>query len=160
MDLTPSQLSSLNEMGIPVWELRTEQFEEKQAGVTQLVEPLLSCSCVVMVESWTNDEQAQRLLKAIMFAIGLSAEQFTVITPDQLEQLQEPTSKHKLLLVLGERFAQSLWGKSVTRGSPHNMLTSQISTVVSMSIDEILASPENKYLAWQDLLLAKKSLNI
>jgi DNA polymerase III psi subunit len=149
MDLTPSQISSLDEMGIPVWELRSEQADRETS------EQLLPCDCLVMVESLNNDKKTQHLLQAMLFSIGLSPDQFTIINSDQLQNSATP---QKLLLVLGESFAQSLWGKSVVRGQNHQTLDVAISTVVSFSLDELLASPENKALVWQDLQLAKQAL--
>jgi uracil-DNA glycosylase len=73
--------------------------------------------------------------------------------------LQNSSDQQRLLLVFGEKLAQSLWGSSVIRGTLHKTVNSQISTVVSLSLDELIASPQNKALAWQDLQLAKQILD-
>ena len=157
MDLTPSQLSSLNEMGIPVWALRSE---ESQQDIEPSIEiSSFGCECLILVESHSNDQQVQRLLQALLFSIGLTTNKYTTISAAQLPQLQKLADQPSLLLVLGERFAQSLWGASVVRGKPHEPLNVQLATVVSFSLDEMLISPEKKALVWQDLQLAKQILD-
>ncbi|MBL1319812.1 MAG: DNA polymerase III subunit psi [Methylophaga sp.] len=156
MDLTPSQLSSLNEMGIPVWVLRSENIESKNNKES---EQAFRSDCLVLIEADRNAQQAHRLLQAMLFSIGLSPEQFSVISSDQLAELQASTAQQKVLLVLGESFAQSLWGKTVVRGKSHQTSDTPISTVISFDLDELLSSPEKKALVWQDLLLVKQLLN-
>ena len=156
MDLTPGQLSSLSEMGIPVWELRTEKSELETLEPSEQV---LNSNFLVLIEPDSHTEQSHRLLQAMLFSIGLSPDQFVIINSDQLPQLQNTSTRQKVLLVLGEGFAQSLWGKSVGRGQSHQTVDGSISTLVSFSLDEVLASPENKAFVWQDLQLAKQVLN-
>jgi len=156
MNLTPSQLSSLNEMEIPVWALRSEKEESENAAVSK--SSSLS-DCVVLLEMQSDAQQAQRLIKAILFSISLNSDQFTIINSDQVSELQNMSNPAKLLLVFGEKFAQSLWGKSVIRGQSHQTLDAPTTTVVSFSLGELLKSPELKALVWQDLLLAQKILN-
>ena len=67
MELTPSQLSSLNEMAIPVWVLRTENTEPQTGDNNEQ----LQCSdCFILLESASIVQQQQRLLQAMLFAIG------------------------------------------------------------------------------------------
>jgi uracil-DNA glycosylase len=47
----------------------------------------------------------------------------------------------------------------VVRGQCHQTVDAPIPIIVSFSLDELLSSPENKALVWQDLLLAKQLLN-
>lgn len=156
MDLTPSQLSSLDEMEIPVWELHSKH---SSAATAELTDQALQGDCLVMLDSHSNDQQAQALLQAMLFSIGLNVGQYTVINSKQLDQIPDGSVQQKLLLVLGEELAQELWGKSVTRGKKHQALSVNISTVVSVSLEKLLASPNAKALAWHDLQLAKKTLD-
>lgn len=156
MDLTPRQLSSLDEMGIPVWALRSENSNEDTVA---LGEKLLPCECVILLESVNPDQKSQQLLQAMLFSIGLNLQQCVVINADQLSQLQDSASQQKLLLILGQEFAHSLWGKSAKRGECIQLFEKALQAVVSFSLDELLNSPENKALAWQDLLLAKQIID-
>ncbi|NOQ82029.1 MAG: hypothetical protein GQ548_05850 [Methylophaga sp.] len=163
MELTPRQLSSLKEMGIPVWEFRSTEaeqavFVDKQLASTEPSEKLLNCDWVVLIDGQNYSEQAQRLLHAMLFAIGIEQNQVVIIDSEQLTQLQNMPRQRKVLIVLSEVIAKSLLGESVIRGSVHQTLNSQISTVVSFGLDELLENPENKALAWQDLQLAKQAL--
>lgn len=156
MNLTPSQLSSLDEMGVPVWVLRSEPSPET---VAEFTEQSLQGECLVIVESHNNNQQTQLLLHAMLFSIGLRAGQYTVISSDQLAQIQHESIQQKLLLVLGEELAQSLWGKSVIRGKSHQTFGNSVSAVVSFSLEQLLTSPTDKALAWRDLQLLKNTLN-
>jgi len=163
MDLTPGQLSSLKEMGIPVWEFRTAEAEQTDSVVEQLVstepsEQLLNCDWVVLIDAQAYSEQARQLLHAMLYAIGVEHNQVAIIDSEQLASLQNLPSQNKVLFVLGEQLAQSLLSDTVSRGAIHQAFNTQITTVVSFSLDELLASPVNKALAWQDLQLAKQAL--
>lgn len=156
MNLTPSQLSSLNEMELPVWALRSNTVKAEEVEPSTQLEIR---DCLVLVDSNTNNQHEQRLLASMLHSIGVLKHQFTVLNPEQLPQLQTNHQQPTLLLVLGEGIAQLLWGKSVTRGQTHQTLDNAVSTVVSYSLDELLVSPEHKASAWDDLLLAKQILN-
>lgn len=150
-------------MGIPVWEFRSTEaeqavFVDKQLASTEPSEKLLNCDWVVLIDGQNYSEQAQRLLHAMLFAIGIEQNQVVIIDSEQLTQLQNVPRQRKVLIVLSEVIAKSLLGESVIRGSVHQTLNSQISTVVSFGLDELLENPENKALAWQDLQLAKQAL--
>ncbi len=160
MELNPGQLSTRNEMGIPVWELRTANTEPTISSVdAEPDEQLLQCHCMVMVESQTTNEQAQRLLHAMLSAIGITAQQIAIVTPEQLAQLHNLPSQNNVLLVLGTALAQSLFDDGVIRGQIHQTLRSQLTTVISFSLEDLLNSPENKALVWQDLQLVKANLS-
>ncbi len=159
MDLTSRQLSSLNEMGIPVWEFRSNESEQAISVVEQEPsEQLLNCDWVVLIDGQNYSEQARQLLHAMLFSIGIEQNQVAIIDSDQLAQLHNVPSQNKILIVLGESLAQSLLGENVSRNAVHKTLNSQISTVVSFSLAELLVHPEKKALAWQDLQLAKQAL--
>jgi len=162
MELSSRQLSSLNVMGITVWEFRSTQSEAVSVVADiipqQASEPLLKCDWVVMIDEKTYGEQAQRLLHAMLFAIGVEKHQLAIIDTKQLTQLDNIPTQKKVLIVLGTDIAKQLLGESIIRGSIHQTLNSQISTVVSFGLDDLLSKPENKAQAWQDLQLAKQAL--
>jgi len=162
MELSSRQLSSLNTMGIPVWEFRSTQ-SEVIAIVDDIIpqqpsEQLLKSDWVVMIDDKTYGEQAQRLLYAMLFAIGVEKHEFAIIDAKQLVQLDTIPTQNKVLIVLSTQVAKQLLGESIVRGSVHKTLNTQVTTVVSFGLDELLANPENKVQAWQDLQLAKQAL--
>ena len=163
MELTPRQLSSLKEMGLPVWEFRSAEPQQTLAVAEQLdstepSEQLLNCDWVVLIDAQTYSDQARQLLHAMLHAIGIEQSQVAIIDSDQLAQLENIPSQKKVLFILGGHLAKSLLSDTINRGSVHQALNSQITTVISFSLDELLASPANKALVWQDLLLAKQAL--
>ena len=81
-----------------------------------------------------------------------------IVSPEHWPQIRNLASQQKVLVVFGSKLAQSLLGDSAVRGAIHQTLASQLATVVTFSLDELLTSPENKALAWQDLQLAQRAL--
>ena len=163
MQLTPRQLSSLNEMGIPVWEFRSTKAEKTAGVVAEIIvqqpsEQLLNCDWVVMIDHNHYGEQAQRLLYAMLLSMGIEEHQFAIIDVKYSVQLQNIDSKRKVLIVLGNDIAKELLGEPLVPGTIHKILNSQISTIISFSLDDLLENPQNKVHAWQDLQLAKQAL--
>ena len=145
-------------MGIAVWELRSNvSAPEIAIAVEQASEQLLRCTWIVMVEK-DHHEQAQRLLHAMLSSIGVSPEQVSLISSEQLSQLQYIEPQKKVLLVLDGEGVQ-IGDKAVSRGEIHQTQTIQINTVVSFSLNELLSQPEKKSMAWQDLQLAQSTLS-
>ena len=166
MDLNPKQLSSLAEMGIPVWALRTKAVVEPTIVVEPIAEivdnesnevdeQLANCQCVVVIDSQNHSEQAQTLLNAMLATIGFEQQQIAIINAEQLNQLQALPCQDKVLFVLGGE----LLDEPLARGKIHQTLPSQINTVISLSLDTLLTQTNNKAEAWQDLQLIKSALN-
>lgn len=165
MLLEPRQLSTLNEMGIPVWELRSQQSENISPVVeitsVELDKDLLQRDWLILVDQYSINEQEQRLLYAMLLSIGLSQQHIAVVAAEQLLQLQQVPAKQKLLFAFGRKNAQLLLGEKTSldesRGKVHQALPSEFTTVVSFSLKELLEFPERKVLAWQDLQFAKST---
>ena len=165
MQLSPGQLSTLDLMGIPVWELRRRQstFEipptEHNIDSVQPDVRIQQCDWLVVIEKNDHGAQAQRLLQAMLAAIGLSQNQFVIVAHEQLAQLQTLALDQKVVLAFGNTVARSLLGEHATvqecRGKRHQIPPSQLNTIVSFGLTELLQSPEHKALVWQDLKLAK-----
>ena len=165
MDLKPGQLSALAEMGIPVWELRQQTITELVTTTDHVIstaeidEQLLQCDWLILIDKQTYNEQAQRLLQAMLSIIGLSLQTVAIVTHEQLPQLQHLSADQKIILAFGNTVAQLLLNEKITldafRGKTHQTLNSKLTTVVSFGLEELLNNPENKVLAWQDLQLAK-----
>lgn len=164
MDLTPGQLSTLTEMGIPVWELRQQKVTEfvttsdYVTNPVEINEQLLQSDWLILIDKETYSEQAQRLLHAMLSSIGLSLQRVAIITHEQLPELQNLSAERKVLLAFGTAAAQLLLDDQLPfddcRGRTHQILASQLTTVVSFGLEDLLNNPENKVLAWQDLQLA------
>ncbi len=165
MDLKPGQLSALAEMGVPVWELRQQKSIELDIATdhtinsTEIDQQLLQSDWLILIDKQTYNEQAQRLLQAMLSTIDLSLPTVAIVTHEQLSQLQHLSADQKIILAFGNKAAQLLLDEKITldacRGKTHQTLNSQLTTVFSFGLEELLNNPENKILAWQDLQLAK-----
>ena len=163
MDLSTRQLSSLQEMGITVWSLRGQDKIATETNIevvdnADVNEQILNCQCIVIIDDTQHNEQANSLLYAMLAAVDIKAQDIAVISPAQLPQLNNIVSAQKVLLVLGTELANTV-DETLTRGEIQLILPSQINTIVSLSLDELLTKPENKALAWQDLQLIKQALS-
>lgn len=150
MELNSRQLSSLDEMGITVWEFRTENTENvvKEPLSPEILERVIACPWLVVLDVQLYGEAEQRLLYAMLFSIGLSFEHIVILSPSQFDTLEgegrEDLFKQKIAFVLGERL---LGEKSI---APQHCV------ITRFSLTELLNKPELKAQAWHDLQLAKK----
>lgn len=167
MQLEPGQLSTLFEMGIPVWELRPHQAthidesEEIISNCKPIDEQLLQCDWWVLLDSHTHNEQAHRLLNAMLASISVDFKQVALVSLEQLSQLHQLANSNKLLLAFGEKVVDQLFnGQDIldgNRGKVMKSLPSELTTIVSYDLNDFLTQPEMKALAWQDLQLAKST---
>ena len=165
MDLKPGQLSALAEMGIPVWELRQQKITELEIATghpinsAEIDQQLLQSDWLILIDKQTYNDQAQRLLQAMLSTIGLSLQTVAIVTHEQLPQLHVLSADRKVLLAFGTTARQLMLDNKSTleesRGKAHQTLNSKLTTIVSFGLDELLERPENKILAWQDLQLAR-----
>tara|TARA_R110002050_G_scaffold1244_4_gene8668 strand:+ start:104356 stop:104862 length:507 start_codon:yes stop_codon:yes gene_type:complete len=158
--LAPGQLSTLTEMGIPVWELRSQAssslVETIEPSITQSYEPLPNVDCLMVVADEDFNDEAQRLLQAMLFSIGLTANNSAIVSPKQLSLLQTETSQHKIVVAFGDQLIpQALNALAIDRGHIYSSADSTVNIIISLSLRSLLASPAKKALAWQDLQLVK-----
>lgn len=160
------QLAILTEMGIPVWELRSQQISQPATSkVTDVIstalnaefyEPLPAVDCLIVVTEQDNNEKAKRLLHAMLFSIGLTPNNSAIVSAQQLSQLQTSPYPHKALIVFGEQLVpQTLNSQAVDRGRIHSSADPALKIIISLSLMDLLNSPDKKVLAWQDLQLLK-----
>lgn len=159
MQLNSRQLSILDQIGIPVWELRGQnvgsslQEREVLTGETKI-----QCqqSWIVVVEKIEANSAKQSLLYAMLKAINVSYDDVAVITSNEYPMLDLDATNNKLVLVLGRAALSCIDGISESfehcRGKIHQ---TDIDTVVSYGLDELLNNPHKKAAVWQDLLFAK-----
>jgi len=159
MDLSARQLSALKVMGLPVWEFRSasenEQYETNEELSQELIEKLTQSNCWVVLEC-QPDEKINTLLHAMLFAIGLAANEFVTIHPNQFTQAQQLNFGKKGILVLGEQLSDKLLEQKYDRGEV--VILNDFSLVISHSLSSLLDKPLLKAEAWKDCLLIKNEL--
>ena len=149
MELSTRQLSSLNEMGIPVWEFRTEKVTHS-AGVDEAVIPaelyeyIAGIGILLIVDTQYYQVAEQRLLNAMLFSVGLSFEHIAIVNPHQFLSLDksELDLTSKKIMVLGRDLLDLNADQSKRMK-------------VSMSLTELLNKPADKAIAWRDLQFLK-----
>jgi len=162
MQLNAQQLTVLAEMGIPIWQLRTtdpvlEQHVEDQDVSSEIAAEVLTKNWLVLVDD-VNDNSAKRsLLDNMLKAIKVAPDNVAIVTTKQYQQLEQIPSLRRVLLVLGDKAAELVLGSQQSleqyRGS---IQQAHIDAVISFDLDDLLANPQKKALAWQDLMLAKR----
>lgn len=149
MDLNSKQLSSLNEMGITVWEFRTQDTDSvvEEPLSPEIIERLNYCQWLIVLELQFYQEAEQRLLNAILFSIGLSFDHVVILSPKQFSTLEKSKylSKPKIVFILGEAIPSE------------KNTNSQLSVFTSFSLTKLLNKPKYKAQAWKTLKLAKKT---
>lgn len=161
--LVPGQFSTLTEMGIPVWELRTAENDTLVSDVanTDHYEALPAVDCLIVLAEQDNHDDAKRLLQAMLFSIGLTQNNSAIVRPNQLHQLSEianSLTQHQLLIAFGDDLVpKTLSSQTLVRGQVYSANDSAIRMIISLSLTTLLNSPDKKALAWQDLQLLKAS---
>ena len=148
MDLSPRQLSTLNIMGIPVWEYRADDVLDElvcEVLSQEFLDRLLACPCWVITDEIEN-EQMHRLLHAMLFSIEIDASQFVLIHPKHISEVMHLETSNKVILVLGDLLDANLADKSTS--------------IVSHSLLKLLEQPELKSEVWLALLGVKQALVI
>ncbi|HEC59408.1 MAG TPA: hypothetical protein ENI24_07590 [Methylophaga sp.] len=160
--LAPGQVSSLTEMGIPVWEFRSQEIlkpsEVFNSEISEVedFQSLPNVDCLVVVVEQDISAETQRLLDAMLFSIGLASNNSAIVSPNQLSQLHAEISQHKVIVAFGEQLIpEVLSTQAIDRGQIYSSANSAVKIIISLSLNSLLESPANKALAWQDLQLVK-----
>lgn len=161
--LAPGQLSTLTEMGIPVWEFRSQATSSPTDANTiapinaEFYVPLPAVDCLMVVAEQDDSDEAKRLLHAMLFSAGLTANNSAIVSPKQLSQLLTSPSQHKVLVAFGEQLVPRalLNSQAIDRGHIYSSPDSDLKIIISLSLTALLNSPDKKALAWQDLQLLK-----
>ncbi len=161
MKLNLSQEQVLNEMAIPIWVRRQRSAQTNDDHLPIIDERLNAVDCLILIDGQTYNEQAHRLLDAMLFSIGLCSDQVALIKLEQIAEIAGILTDKKLLLVFGQSAIEALTGKknlvSDYRGKTHKNPNVACTTIVSIGLDVLLESPENKASVWQDLQLVKRT---
>jgi DNA polymerase III psi subunit len=151
-------------MGIPVWEFRTtnddatiSQYHDPLS--VQNIEALDQCQCWVMTDVEQQNVQAQRLLHAILFSMGLNSQQFCSIEPSHFAQLNTVDTENKVLIIFGEHLAKNALEETIVRGKLHKPAAIEgLTMLLTDSLDNLLINPQLKSSVWHDLQPARKQL--
>lgn len=174
MDLNSRQLFALNEMGIPVWELRSDDsshlvvtpVDVVAVNHDEVVAQIRSCRLIVLTASTVANEQEKRLLHALVFSLGLSLNDALLMTNDEFVLIEDKLSDslRKPLLILGKETASELVEgfelSDAENTKPYTTKVSQWSACISYSLEVLLKQTELKSMAWQDLKLIKSKLAV
>ncbi len=160
--LAPGQLFILTEMGIPVWEFRPHEISNLsetnaiESSASEVVQTLPNVDYLMVVAEQDNTAEAQRLLQAMLFSIGLTARNSAVVSPKQLNQLLTGSNQHKVLFAFGDGLIPlALTPQATDRGQIYSTSDSALKIIISLPLNFLLESPQKKALAWQDLQLVK-----
>jgi DNA polymerase III psi subunit len=163
MQLDPRQLSTLDEMGIPVWELRNQLISSSSTITVELDEQQIAANCFIVHDNENHTQQKQQLLTAMMAAIGVDINTAALVRPEQLHSLSALQLKNKLLFVFGKRFCTELLSEQKEfdgmTAQVHFLKDSSLGVVVIDELSELIHNPEKKQLAWQALKSAKMAVN-
>jgi len=174
MDLNPRQLFALNEMGIPVWELRSDDSShlvETPVDVLpvnhdDVLAQIRSCRLIVLTTTAVTNEQEKRLLHALVFSLGLRLNELLLMTNDEFVVIEDKLSDspQKLLLILGKEYASALVegfeSSDAKSAKPYTTKISQWPAYISYSLKVLLKQTELKSMVWRDLKLIKPKLAI
>lgn len=172
MDLNSRQLFTLNEMGIPVWELRSDDSSYEVAAPIdavavnhdEVVAQIRSCELIVLTASAVTNEQEKRLLHALVFSLGLKFNGLLLMTNDEFVAIEDrlSDSPQKLLLILGRETASVLVeGFELSDAENTKTYTTKVSqwpAYISYSLEILLKKTQLKSMAWQNLKLIKSKL--
>jgi len=154
MQLEPRQLSTLEEMGIPVWELRNQLISSTSAIAVELDDQQVNANVYLIFDGENHTEQKQQLLVAMMAAIDININTTAVIRADQFQSLKSQPLKNKLLFVFGKRFHSHFLSEQTTddmKAGVHSLKESELNVVFIDDLSELIQRPESKQLAWQVL---------
>ena len=101
MALAVSQYQTLQQIGIPVWELRSEQASNAAAVIVDTALDLSNASHIVICEIPKQGSPEQRLLNAILTAIGFPIESVACLMPEQA-MFQQTELQDKTVISFGE----------------------------------------------------------
>lgn len=172
MILSPGQRFALQEMGIPVWELRESNSDKventviEQTITTEELNPveLQQAKCLVLVDQQSLDAESERLLYGMLRILELPENLIKCMSPQQfsLNKMQCLTSPNlQLIVLLGDGVVQEALSVSATENRHGTLLDidgHQVKAVYSDSLMELMKQPEKKYRSWKSLSFAKSYL--
>lgn len=156
MQLEPGQLSTLKEMGIPVWEFRTTASNSK---TVELSEQQLLADWLIVHDKENHTQQKQHLLTAMMLAIGVDINAVAVVQPNQLPNLASQVIANKIVLVFGKQhlsaLAPELSNYNESQTEVYKLNSPGLNMIVTHDLSELMQQSNKKCETWQSLKLAQ-----
>jgi len=158
MQLEPRQFSTLEEMGIPVWELRHSAGDSQSVEALELTEQQLKADWLIVFGKENHTEQKQQLLAAMLLAIGVDMKSTATVDREQLPLIETQNLTNKQMLVFGKQF-QSALNLEQSDLDMHKLQTlskSGLNMIVTHDLSDVIQQPEKKRDVWQALKLAQQ----
>lgn len=160
MQLSQRQQQTLAALDIPVWKRRqtvpvmNDVVVTEDIAITANID--LSPAVWVVTASTVVDDKAQRLLGAMLKAVGLSRKAVAMLNCEQIQAVAEAEMYDKTVLVLGN--LSELVPETTDPAQPEKIAHHADSHwIVTYSLSEIMARPSLKASVWQALKLLKTS---
>ncbi|NQY51468.1 MAG: DNA polymerase III subunit psi [Piscirickettsiaceae bacterium] len=161
MKLDGIQLFTLEEIGIPIWELRSTNIAIQSAVL--LDEQQLQADWLIIHAEDHYTKQKQELLTMMLFAIGVDIMNVTIIDSDQLQDLTFQILTNKILLVLGRqlrlKFPPEKSNLNIFMSKLHVPKKTELNIFTTYDLSDLLHYPDKKFDAWQILKLALQTYN-
>ena len=160
MILDSDQLTILHEMGIPLWELRTDDLHDASAEPETISEERyqLATPWIILVDSLEVNSVEHNLLHAILRAIGLTDEQFSIISIADYARLQLSTD-NQYLLCFGPDSLSTIDNQldfSAIRGQ---VIQEERTVFATHALADLIKQPQLKGIVWQDLTKLQSHCN-
>jgi len=158
MQLSQRQRAVLDEIGIPLWGLRSStDTEAKPVEITEQATTLIDHELDLSAHVWLAmasvqmSDAEQRLLNSMMKAIGLSRESVAILEQQKLESLAETAYAGKRIFLFGTTDKADL-----DQAKPEIVRQENDSCwVVTYSLSKLMQEPALKAAAWRALKLLK-----
>lgn len=158
MQLEPRQLSTLSEMGIPVWELRKPLSSSTAVALT---EQQINSDWLLIHDDENHTEQKQQLLTAMLASINIDINTAALIAHDQFQALISQPLEKKMLLVFGQRFLSQLLPEQEnakeSSSEVYELSGSELRVIVTHDLSDLIQQPDKKRNTWTALKLAQRT---
>ncbi len=161
MNLSDRQQVILAEMGIPLWQARSNS--ELLSNEHTLDAVSMSCehhtiefSWAVVVEQATLSPEAERLLSSILLSIGLTYQELTLIYCDSSHQISLGSNQKCCVLVFGQQHLSNMVLDEgniliVEENSSHHTYSDNITLLSFPELTDLIKQPTLKKYVWHSL---------
>ncbi|GEM_PF-1604660 len=158
MQLSTSQQRILADMGIELWALRRPEAPSPKQPVVRAtvdseqttIDIAAHIALVVVTETSTLSEAAQRLFAAMLKAVALKPGQVMTVNSSEFKQINTVGLAGKSVLLLGSTVTEQIM-PDLTLDKPEAVSQYRAQFSASYSLEELLQQPSRKASAWQAL---------